>query len=420
MENTTFTLETFNNAINRNMKATEDNVRIIEQLNESGATVEHVRQFLTSPDSMTKGHILRKFASWYYDTTGKKARRTHKTTPETKQETTPETKKETKKEVTPEESAETLRRVLSDFIGTRTTTTEIDIDTITKIVDERLQNVIESIKPKATEIVVKVAEHANKIKGTPHYMLTDILADLASGENAYIFGPAGTGKTVLAQQVAEALGVPFYFTGKVDEVFQLTGFIDANSHYNETELYRCMTTGGVFLFDEMDASAPEALTAFNALLANGVMDFPTGKIKKPENMYIIGAGNTNGRGGTAQYNTRQPIDEATLDRFVMEKVYYDPKIENAIAESFPEYGADARDIVRVIRSFAESNGVEIIASYRTITRLGKLAQVKGVAKTVISCIVNKMSDDDYLTLANSREMKKLAERGNVFAMAICN
>lgn len=416
MENL-ITLESFNAIVSpRNVTANADNERIIAKLAANGCTAESVHAFVNEPFYQTlTGHVLRKFASYYYNANGKPAKAPKVSAPKVsvpKEETAkapkaPET----------DAAAESLKKALSAFIGTQPAS--IDEATVERIVSEKVNAALKAVKPSTIEI--KIADSTRQVKGSVHYMLQDVLTDLVNGENVYLYGPAGTGKTVLAKQAAEALGVPFYFTSKIDEVFQLTGFIDANSRYNETELYRCMQTGGVFLFDEMDASAPEALTAFNALLSNGVMDFPNGKIAKPENMYIIGAGNTNGRGGTAEYNTRQPIDCATLNRFAVEKIDYDPAIEKALGEAFEDkkIGSDAVEVIRVIRKFAKKNGLEIIASYRDITRLGKLASAKGIAKAVISCIKNKVSEDDYSCMKEDAAMRKLQRDGNVFASAIC-
>ena len=420
------TLEGFNKAIApRRYDATADNLRIVTKLANNGCTIADVEAFTKTAEYQTiTGHVLRKFASRFYAANGKPEK-----APKEEEPKTPETPKTpapannaTADPLTLDEekakAAENLRRAFESFLGGNQNAV-VDMATIEKLISEKVNAAMKAIRPSMIE--VKIGDIIRPVEGTAHYMLSDVLTDLTCGEPAYLFGPAGTGKTVLAQQAAEALGVPFYFTSKIDEVFQLTGFIDANGSYHETELYRCMQTGGVFLFDEMDASSSEALTAFNALLANGIMDFPTGKIKKPENMYIIGAGNTNGQGGTSEYNTRQKIDAATLDRFIVEKIGYDPKIEDAIGKSFADQkmGADAVDVVRIMRKFSERNGLEIIASYRTIKRLGKLAALKGVAKTVMSCIENTVSADDYESLKADPAMKKAAAAGNVFAAAIC-
>lgn len=73
---------------------------------------------------------------------------------------------------------------------------------------------------------------------------------------------------VICQQVAEALGLDFYFTNAVTQEYKLTGFIDANGNYQETQFYKAFTKGGLFFLDEMDASIPETLIILNAAIAN--------------------------------------------------------------------------------------------------------------------------------------------------------
>ena len=55
------------------------------------------------------------------------------------------------------------------------------------------------------------------------------------------------------------------------------GFIDAQGRIVNTEFRKAYEHGGLFLFDEIDASFPQAILAFNAALANDFMDF---QIKK--------------------------------------------------------------------------------------------------------------------------------------------
>ena len=88
-----------------------------------------------------------------------------------------------------------------------------------------------------------------------------ILTDKRHGrDGVYLCGPAGTGKSYIAQQAAKALNVPYYESNSVTDETKITGFIDANGRYHETEFYRAFVNGGVFLLDELDASLPEVLT----------------------------------------------------------------------------------------------------------------------------------------------------------------
>lgn len=69
-------------------------------------------------------------------------------------------------------------------------------------------------------------------------------------------GPAGSGKTTIASQVAQALGLDFYCYGAISQAFEFLGYYDANGKYVETDFYRAFKHGGLVLMDEMDASTP--------------------------------------------------------------------------------------------------------------------------------------------------------------------
>jgi len=160
-----------------------------------------------------------------------------------------------------------------------------------------------------------------------HEVFERVLRALSVRENVYLVGPAGSGKTTIAAQAAEALGLPFYSTGAVGMAFQLQGFINAEGKYQETDLYRAYVGGGVFLFDEIDASSAQALLAFNAISANDQAAFPCGTVKRHPDFVIIAAANTYGSGATAEYVGRSQLDAATLDRFVFLPMDYDERLE---------------------------------------------------------------------------------------------
>ena len=71
----------------------------------------------------------------------------------------------------------------------------------------------------------------------------------------YLYGPAGSGKNVLVEQVARMLDLDFHFMGCVTDEFKLAGFADAAGTYHETEFYRAFKYGGIFFLDEFDAIA---------------------------------------------------------------------------------------------------------------------------------------------------------------------
>ena len=186
-------------------------------------------------------------------------------------------------------------------------------------------------KHQTVRIEVKVGAEITALPNEyRHPVFETVLRCLAARENVYLVGPAGSGKTTIASQAAKALGLPFYSTGAVGMAFQLQGFINAEGKYMETDLYRAYTQGGVFLFDEIDASSANALLAFNAIAANDEAAFPCGTVKRHPDFVIIAAANTFGSGATAEYVGRAQLDAATLDRFAFLVMDYDEKLELAI------------------------------------------------------------------------------------------
>lgn len=164
------------------------------------------------------------------------------------------------------------------------------------------------------------------IKGA-HRQLKDVITTLNSGYNPYLVGGAGTGKTTLAKQAAEALDLNFYFTGAIFSKHELLGFVDAKGDYQRTPFYTAYTEGGLFLWDEIDASAEETLPAFNAAIENKICAFPNGIKEMHPDFKCVAAANTVGTGATIQFNGRNPQDGATLDRYFMIEIAIDPQLE---------------------------------------------------------------------------------------------
>jgi DNA polymerase III delta prime subunit len=153
--------------------------------------------------------------------------------------------------------------------------------------------------------------------------------------NLYLVGPAGSGKTTLAMQAAQALGREFHFTGAIYDKFELLGFVDAGGKYHKTPLREALEseTGAVFLLDEVDSSHPAPLVAFNAMLENGIVTFPDGKSFQVDRdkVAFIAAANTIGTGATRAYVGRFELDRAFLDRFCQLEMGYDEAIEKRMA-----------------------------------------------------------------------------------------
>ena len=249
--------------------------------------------------------------------------------------------------------------------------------------------------------IFKIGEVTHDIKGVVHEKLGDVLVATMMGKSVFMVGNAGTGKNVIAQQVAETLKLPFYFSNAVTQEYKITGFTDANGVYHETPFYKAWTNGGVFMLDELDASIPDVLVILNAALSNGYMDFPApiGNVKMHKDFHCIAAGNTYGLGADYEYVGRNVLDAASLNRFIPIEIGYDPKIEEAMAKGDVELLAFAREY----RKVAWKNGVKSICSYRNIANIADFATATewDAAKILNYCLTSALTVDDMVMMKNN-------------------
>lgn len=184
-----------------------------------------------------------------------------------------------------------------------------------------------------------------------HEAFPEVLSAVGAGLNVLLVGPAGCGKTHMAEQVAKTLGIGFRFSGAVASEYKLLGFIDAHGKTVTTEYRRSYEEGGLFLWDEMDASAPGALLAFNAGLANGHQDFPDSVIKRHADFRAVASANTYGNGADRMYVGRNQLDAASLDRFYMIPMDYDEKLERTLYgdDEWTSYVHKARKAVATLK-----------------------------------------------------------------------
>lgn len=245
--------------------------------------------------------------------------------------------------------------------------TDVD-DNVWKRAIERLQNSISQTNSrieainigKPLELQVKVGNNPKVDIGKAHKTFPKLLQVLSQHLNVYLVGPAGSGKTHAARMCADALGVPFYFTGAIANEYKLTGFKNAQGEYVETEFRKAYEHGGVFLFDEIDASFPQAVLAFNAALANDFMDFPDKQVKMHPDFYCIAAANTIGQGADRQYVGRNQLDAASLDRFVFIDWEYDENLEVSLSGN-----SEWAKYVQLIREIASDSKIRCVISPRS-------------------------------------------------------
>ena len=229
-----------------------------------------------------------------------------------------------------------------------------------------------------------------ELTGLFHSKFEEICKIVSGNVPLMLVGGAGAGKNHTLEQVAEALDLEFYTTNAVNQEYKLTGFIDANGRYHETEFYKAFTNGGLFFLDEIDASSPEALIVLNGAIANKYFDFPIGRVNAHKDFRVVCAGNTYGTGADMVYVGRNVLDGATLDRFVVVQFDYDEEVEKTLA-----YDLDLFKFIRDLRDSIEKAGLRYIVSMRALINATKLLEL-GIDKQTIlkTTIIKNMQKDD--------------------------
>lgn len=226
-------------------------------------------------------------------------------------------------------------------------------------------------------IAVSLPDGQTNQLDSAHVQLEELLSLIGEGhQNVLMVGPAGSGKTTLAKNIAQALGLEFGFISLSQGVTEshLLGRIlpqtDGSWNFQPSRFIEIFEQGGVFLLDEIDAADPNLMVSINAALANGMLANPSGKLhKRHPRTIIIAAANTWGRGADAQYVGRNALDASTLDRFVMSTAFvdYDSQLEERIADQLEkEQRCELVEWVWRLRDRIKLHRIRRIASTRLV------------------------------------------------------
>jgi MoxR-like ATPase len=247
-------------------------------------------------------------------------------------------------------------------------------DELAGVMIEKLQEDLAGFKvPKPRVLEVKLTGK-DKVKlskqASPYLELA--LKCVSADVNILLVGPAGAGKSIIAEQVAEALTLPFshinctagasesWFFGRQTP----NGFIPGAFH-------TAYKDGHVFAGEELDAADENMLLAINTALANGHMYNPINgeSVKRHKNFVFIGNANTCGKGADAVYTGRNRLDGATLNRFFVISVDYDAEIEKQVCPHVA-----LRDKFQAARSELRKRKAEEIISTRSLAMAYALHQ----------------------------------------------
>lgn len=223
--------------------------------------------------------------------------------------------------------------------------------------------------------------------------------------SAFIVGNAGSGKTTKVIHLAKEMNLEYYSisingqTSKSD----LFGFVDANGVYRPSLFRLAYEFGGIFLMDEIDAGNANIILSINQAIENGLCGFPDGKvIRRHKNFVFIASGNTVGTGATKDFIGRNPLDGASLDRFVKISWEYDEALELKISSN--PYWVKR---VQTIRKVVGELGIRLIVSPRASIN-GSILINDGIDlsevedSVVFKGQIDKMTQEKIIYIVNDR------------------
>jgi len=238
---------------------------------------------------------------------------------------------------------------------------KVDASQVHSIVDERLRGLVLPVRVEVTR-----NGETKPVEGLAHKMLPVVITILSTGKHVMMVGPAGTGKSHIASQAAEALSLESYSISLSPQTptSAILGYCTATGDYVRSLFREAYENGGVFHFDEVDNSHPSVLAVINAALANGSMAFPDGMVKRSPDFRCVASANTYGNGPDRAYVGRQAMDMATKDRFEIVSISVDEALEEALCMSTGLDGTKVRLVLAYVRHLrAAAEGFKLPLSF---------------------------------------------------------
>lgn len=171
------------------------------------------------------------------------------------------------------------------------------------------------------QVIVKVERHdgtQHEVEGLQHPNFAKLLQYCTLRKHdgyvpgIMLAGKRGSGKTTGCRNVAQAFGTTWYSNGAISDPIKMLGYKDANGNYHTTPFRQAFEFGGLYTFDEVDRSDPNAVLAVNPHLANNEAAFPDGMVKRHKDCIITATANTWGLGGSLEFAGANKLDEAFL------------------------------------------------------------------------------------------------------------
>lgn len=211
-----------------------------------------------------------------------------------------------------------------------------------------------------------------------------------------LVGEAGSGKSYGAEQLANALGIPFELVAchqKMNSA-DIRGYT-IGSDYFASPVYNAYKHGGILCLDEFDRTNTEVTIALNTVLAGSSHQFPNGeKVARHPEFRAVACQNTFGTGANRTYTAATRLDASSTDRFEFLTWNVDEAMELAVAGD-----NHATRTVQAIRRRAFDLAMDLIISPRRAISTNALMRSGYTLEEALNfAILNRVSDDQRLRL----------------------